>query len=45
MVVDVFVPVAGEAPALVVPREAVRIDEHGTPCSWSGTTGGSSGAT
>lgn len=32
MVVDVFVPVAGDAPALVVPREAVRIDEHGTPC-------------
>jgi membrane fusion protein, multidrug efflux system len=32
MVVDAFLPVPGEAPALVVPREAVRIDEHGAPC-------------
>lgn len=32
MVVDVFLPVAGDGPALVVPREAVRIDEHGSPC-------------
>ncbi|HYG69216.1 MAG TPA: efflux RND transporter periplasmic adaptor subunit, partial [Anaeromyxobacteraceae bacterium] len=32
MVVDVFLPVEGAAPALVVPREAVRVDEAGTPC-------------
>lgn len=32
MVVDAFLPIPGEAPALVVPREAVRIDEHGSPC-------------
>ena len=32
MVVDVFLPLPGEPPALVVPREAVRIDERGAPC-------------
>jgi RND family efflux transporter MFP subunit len=32
MVVDAFLPLPGEAPALAVPREAVRIDEHGAPC-------------
>jgi membrane fusion protein (multidrug efflux system) len=32
MVVDAFLPLPGEAPALVVPREAVRIDEHGSRC-------------
>lgn len=30
MVVDVFLPVPGETDSLVVPREAVRIDEQGT---------------
>lgn len=29
MVVDSFLPLVGDAPALVVPREAVRIDERG----------------
>lgn len=32
MVVDAFLPVPGEAPSPVVPREAVRIDGHGSPC-------------
>lgn len=32
MVVDAFLPLAGEAPALAVPREAVRIDERGEAC-------------
>ncbi len=32
MVVDAFVPLPGGAQALVVPREAVRIDERGAPC-------------
>jgi RND family efflux transporter MFP subunit len=32
MVVDAFLPLPGEAPALAVPREAVRIDEHGSRC-------------
>ena len=32
MVVDAFLPLPGDAPALVVPREAVRIDEHGSRC-------------
>ena len=32
MVVDVFLPVPGDAATLVVPREAVRIDEHGNGC-------------
>jgi RND family efflux transporter MFP subunit len=32
MVVDAFIPLAGEASALVVPREAVRIDERGAAC-------------
>jgi RND family efflux transporter MFP subunit len=32
MVVDAFLPLPGEAPALVVPREAVRIDERGVAC-------------
>jgi RND family efflux transporter MFP subunit len=31
MVVDAFLPLAGEGAALVVPREAVRIDERGSP--------------
>lgn len=32
MVVDAFLPVPGDAASLVVPREAVRIDEHGNGC-------------
>ncbi len=32
MVVDAFVPLSGEGPALGVPREAVRIDERGDAC-------------
>jgi RND family efflux transporter MFP subunit len=32
MVVDVFLPIPASAPALVVPREAVRIDERGATC-------------
>jgi RND family efflux transporter MFP subunit len=32
MVVDVFLPLPGAAPTLAVPREAVRIDERGSPC-------------
>jgi len=32
MVVDAFLPLPGDAPGLSVPREAVRIDEHGSPC-------------
>jgi multidrug efflux pump subunit AcrA (membrane-fusion protein) len=32
MVVDSFLPLPGDAPALVVPREAVRIDERGVAC-------------
>jgi RND family efflux transporter MFP subunit len=32
MVVDVFLPIDGVAPALVVPREAIRIDENGKTC-------------
>jgi RND family efflux transporter MFP subunit len=32
MVVDAFLPLPGQAPALAVPRESVRIDEHGSPC-------------
>ncbi len=32
MVVDAFLPLPGEASALAVPREAVRIDERGSPC-------------
>ena len=32
MVVDAFLPVPGNAASLVVPREAVRIDEHGDGC-------------
>jgi RND family efflux transporter MFP subunit len=32
MVVDVSVPLPGDAPALVVPREAIRIDERGAAC-------------
>jgi RND family efflux transporter MFP subunit len=32
MVIDAFIPLAGEAPALVVPRAAVRIDERGAAC-------------
>jgi len=32
MVVDVFLSLPGEAPALVVPREAVRIDDRGGAC-------------
>ena len=32
MVVDAFVPLPGGAQSLVVPREAVRIDERGAPC-------------
>ena len=32
MVIDIFLPLPGQAPALAVPREAVRIDEHGAPC-------------
>jgi RND family efflux transporter MFP subunit len=32
MVVDVFLPLPGDAPALAVPREAVRIDEKGAAC-------------
>lgn len=31
MVVDVVLPLPGDAPALAVPREAVRVDEHGAP--------------
>jgi RND family efflux transporter MFP subunit len=32
MVVDAILSIPGEAPALVVPREAVRIDERGARC-------------
>jgi RND family efflux transporter MFP subunit len=32
MVVDAFLPLPGQPPALAVPRESVRIDEHGSPC-------------
>lgn len=32
MVVDAFLPLSGEGPALGVPREAVRIDERGDAC-------------
>lgn len=32
MVVDAFLPVPGNDASLVVPREAVRIDEHGNAC-------------
>ena len=32
MVIDAFVPLPGQAPALIVPREAVRIDERGSAC-------------
>jgi RND family efflux transporter MFP subunit len=32
MVVDAFLPLPGDAPALAVPREAVRIDEKGAAC-------------
>jgi RND family efflux transporter MFP subunit len=32
MVVDAFLPLPGGPPALVVAREAVRIDERGSPC-------------
>jgi RND family efflux transporter MFP subunit len=32
MVVDAFLPLPGEASALAVPREAVRIDDRGTAC-------------
>ena len=32
MVVDAFLPLPGDAPALAVPREAVRIDERGAAC-------------
>jgi RND family efflux transporter MFP subunit len=32
MVVDAFLPVPGEGHSLVVPREAVRIDERGEAC-------------
>jgi RND family efflux transporter MFP subunit len=32
MVVDAFLPLPGDAPAVAVPREAVRIDERGAAC-------------
>jgi RND family efflux transporter MFP subunit len=32
MVVDIYLPLPGQEPGLAVPREAVRIDEHGSPC-------------
>ena len=32
MVVDASLPLPGDGPGLSVPREAVRIDEHGSPC-------------
>jgi RND family efflux transporter MFP subunit len=32
MVVDAFLPLPGDAPAMAVPREAVRIDERGAAC-------------
>jgi RND family efflux transporter MFP subunit len=32
MVVDIFLPLSGDGPALVVPKEAVRIDERGAAC-------------
>jgi membrane fusion protein, multidrug efflux system len=32
MVVDAFLSLPGDAPGLSVPREAVRIDEHGSSC-------------
>ena len=32
MVVDAFLPLPGDTPAMAVPREAVRIDERGAAC-------------
>jgi len=32
MVVDVHLRVSGDGPAIVVPPEAVRVDEEGAPC-------------